>query len=75
MTATISSPAGAPHARIMSVGSYRPERVVTNAEVCELIDSTDEWIRERSGIVERRYAWSLSEFGSIITSTSLSSLG
>ncbi|MEK9663666.1 MAG: beta-ketoacyl synthase N-terminal-like domain-containing protein, partial [Candidatus Nanopelagicales bacterium] len=56
MTATISSPSGAPHARIMSVGSYRPERVVTNAEVCELIDSTDEWIRERSGIVERRYA-------------------
>jgi 3-oxoacyl-[acyl-carrier-protein] synthase III len=47
---------GAPHARMMSVGSYRPERVVTNAEVCELIDSTDEWIRERSGIVTRRRA-------------------
>jgi len=45
-----------PYARIMSVGSYRPERIVTNAEVCERIDSTDEWIRERSGIVERRYA-------------------
>ena len=47
---------GAPHARIYSVGSYRPERVVTNAEVCERIDSSDEWIRERSGIRERRYA-------------------
>jgi len=47
---------GAAHTRIYSVASYRPERVVTNAEVCERIDSTDEWIRERSGIRERRYA-------------------
>ena len=50
MTARIQAPTGAPYARILSVGSYRPERVVTNAEVCERIDSTDEWIRERSGI-------------------------
>ena len=56
MTARIQAPTGAPYARILSVGSYRPERVVTNAEVCERIDSTDEWIRERSGIAERRYA-------------------
>ena len=56
MTARIQGSTGAPYARILSVGSYRPERVVTNAEVCERIDSSDEWIRERSGIVERRYA-------------------
>jgi 3-oxoacyl-[acyl-carrier-protein] synthase-3 len=43
-------------ARILSVGGYRPSRVVTNAEVCERIDSTDEWIKERSGIEERRWA-------------------
>ena len=30
--------------------------MVTNAEMCERIDSTDEWIRERSGITERRFA-------------------
>ncbi len=42
--------------RILGVGAYRPERVVTNDEVCQHIDSSDEWIRERSGIVERRYA-------------------
>jgi 3-oxoacyl-[acyl-carrier-protein] synthase-3 len=30
--------------------------VVTNAEICERIDSTDEWIRERSGIFSRRFA-------------------
>lgn len=43
-------------ARILSVGAHRPSRIVTNAEVCERIDSTDEWIRERSGIEERRWA-------------------
>ena len=52
----LNTPTGARYARIMSLGSYRPERVVTNAEICEHIDSTDEWIRERSGIVERRWA-------------------
>ena len=56
MTAKIKTPEGAKYARIMSVGAYRPERVVTNAEICERIDSSDEWIRERSGIIERRYA-------------------
>jgi 3-oxoacyl-[acyl-carrier-protein] synthase-3 len=54
--AQISPPSGARHARILGVGSYRPKRVVTNAEVCELIDSSDEWIRERSGIVTRGWA-------------------
>ena len=56
MTARITAIVGAPHARIVSVAGYRPERVVTNAEICERIDSSDEWIRERSGIIERRWA-------------------
>jgi len=56
MSATITTASGAKFARILSSGSYRPERIVTNAEICERIDSTDEWIRERSGIIERRYA-------------------
>jgi 3-oxoacyl-[acyl-carrier-protein] synthase III len=56
MTASITPAVGAPHARIYSVGAYRPERIVTNAEVCEWIDSSDEWIQERSGIIERRFA-------------------
>jgi 3-oxoacyl-[acyl-carrier-protein] synthase III len=53
---TLATPTGSPHARIVSVGSYRPERVVTNDEICEQIDSSDQWIRERSGIVSRRFA-------------------
>ncbi|HET9899991.1 MAG TPA: beta-ketoacyl-ACP synthase III [Actinomycetes bacterium] len=56
MTAGIRPSLGAEHARIYGVGAYRPSRIVTNAEIVERIDSSDEWIRERSGIVERRWA-------------------
>ncbi|ANH40124.1 3-oxoacyl-[acyl-carrier-protein] synthase 3 [Nocardioides dokdonensis FR1436] len=55
MTA-IQASTGAPHARILGIGAYRPSRVVPNSEVIEGIDSTDEWIRQRSGIEERRWA-------------------
>lgn len=53
---TFSIPATRAGSRILGIGSYRPERVVTNEEICTYIDSSDEWIRERSGIVERRWA-------------------
>ena len=56
MSAPIKAPVGAPFARILGIGSYRPSRVVTNEDICLTIDSSDEWIRERSGIVERRWA-------------------
>lgn len=56
MTIELASTVGASGARILAVGAYRPERVITNDEVCEWIDSSDEWIRERSGIIERRFA-------------------
>ncbi|MVA77471.1 beta-ketoacyl-ACP synthase III [Auraticoccus sp. F435] len=56
MTGTLQASSGAPYARILGVGGYRPRRVVDNAEICTMIDSTDEWIRTRSGIVERRWA-------------------
>ncbi|WP_333767849.1 beta-ketoacyl-ACP synthase III [Streptomyces sp. IBSBF 2435] len=45
-----------PGARILGVGVYRPARVVTNDEICARIDSSDEWIRRRSGIASRRFA-------------------
>ncbi|MBA3233271.1 MAG: ketoacyl-ACP synthase III [Propionibacteriales bacterium] len=56
MTAAIASAHGAAHTHILGIGGYRPSRVVTNAEICEHIDSSDEWIRTRSGIIERRFA-------------------
>jgi len=44
------------HARISGVGGYRPRRIVPNTEIVDRINSSDEWIRERSGIIERRWA-------------------
>jgi 3-oxoacyl-[acyl-carrier-protein] synthase-3 len=44
------------HSRISGIGGYRPKRIVPNSELVEAIDSSDEWIRERSGIIERRFA-------------------
>jgi len=53
---TIKASIGSPYAKILGIGGYRPRRIVDNAEICTLIDSTDEWIRTRSGIRERRWA-------------------
>ena len=47
---------GARFSAILGVGGYRPRRIVDNAEICTYIDSSDEWIRTRSGIIERRWA-------------------
>lgn len=52
----IATPAPVAHAGLLGLGSYRPSRVVPNSELVDRIDSSDEWIRERSGIIERRYA-------------------
>ena len=41
---------------ILGCGSYLPERVMTNAELAGMVDTTDEWIVERTGIRERRIA-------------------
>jgi 3-oxoacyl-[acyl-carrier-protein] synthase-3 len=43
-------------ARITGVGHYVPERRLTNADLAKMVDTTDEWITERSGIRERRIA-------------------
>ncbi len=44
-----------PKARITGVGHYVPETVVTNKELEQYMDTSDEWIRERTGIQERRF--------------------
>lgn len=41
---------------MLGLGVYRPERIVTNDEICEVLDSSDEWIQSRSGIRTRRFA-------------------
>jgi len=42
--------------QILSVGAYRPARLVPNSEIVDVIDSSDEWIVQRTGIQSRRYA-------------------
>lgn len=42
--------------RIVAMGHYQPSRVVTNDELAQLVDTNDEWIRDRVGIVTRRIA-------------------
>jgi 3-oxoacyl-[acyl-carrier-protein] synthase III len=42
--------------RVVALGHYQPERVLTNAELATMVDTTDEWIQSRVGIRERRIA-------------------
>jgi 3-oxoacyl-[acyl-carrier-protein] synthase III len=42
--------------RIVSTGSYLPEKVLSNSEMEKMVDTSDEWITERTGIKERRIA-------------------
>lgn len=44
------------YATITGTGAYLPEKVITNADLEEMVDTSDEWIRQRTGIVERRIA-------------------
>jgi 3-oxoacyl-[acyl-carrier-protein] synthase-3 len=41
--------------RIAGVGHYVPDRIVTNYDLQKIMDTSDNWIRERTGIEERRY--------------------
>src|SRR3954454_23748025 len=56
MTATMNPSSGAANAAILGIGSYRASRVIPNAEIVDAIDSSDEWIQQRSGIKARRWA-------------------
>jgi len=44
------------YARIIGTGSYLPEKVMTNKELEKIVDTTDDWIRERTGIEKRHLA-------------------
>lgn len=44
------------HSRIVGTGAYLPAHVLTNAQLAKRVDTTDEWVRTRTGIRERRVA-------------------
>jgi 3-oxoacyl-[acyl-carrier-protein] synthase-3 len=56
MTARIQLRNGAAGARVLGLGAYRPRRRVTNEELAQVMDTSDEWIQSRVGIAERRWA-------------------
>ena len=43
------------HSKISGLGFYVPDNVVTNQDLSQIMDTNDEWIRERTGIGERRH--------------------
>jgi 3-oxoacyl-[acyl-carrier-protein] synthase-3 len=53
---TLNQPSGPAHSRIYSLGAARGDLVVPNDDLVGPIDSSDEWIRQRTGIIERRRA-------------------
>jgi len=53
---TLTQSSGPAHTRILGLGGVRGELVVTNDELVGPIDSSDEWIRQRTGIITRRRA-------------------
>jgi 3-oxoacyl-[acyl-carrier-protein] synthase-3 len=44
------------HSRIIGTGSYLPEKVLTNADLEKMVDTSDQWIRDRTGIRQRHIA-------------------
>ncbi|MBY8847772.1 beta-ketoacyl-ACP synthase III [Saccharothrix longispora] len=53
---TFSLPAGPVGTRIVGLGSYQPDTVVSNHDLAQRMDTSDEWIRDRVGIANRRVA-------------------
>ncbi len=54
--ASLNQPTGPAHTRILAVGAARGDLAVPNDDLVGPIDSSDEWIRQRTGIVQRRRA-------------------
>ena len=44
------------YAAFRSIGAYVPERILTNADLEKMVDTSDEWITKRTGIKERHIA-------------------
>ncbi|MEN5074096.1 3-oxoacyl-[acyl-carrier-protein] synthase III C-terminal domain-containing protein [Isoptericola cucumis] len=52
----LSLPAGAAGSRIVGLGHHQPEKVLTNDDIARFVETNDEWIRSRTGIVTRHVA-------------------
>ena len=54
------------NSKISGLGFYLPDNIVTNNDLEKIMDTTDNWIKERTGIEERRWVKSDSEDLSLI---------
>jgi 3-oxoacyl-[acyl-carrier-protein] synthase-3 len=71
---TLRAPRPPGGSQILGIGVYRPARVVSNAEIAPRINSSDAWIRQRSGIVTRRFAGASETVISMAVEASLKAL-
>lgn len=56
MTVTLNQPVAVAATQVMGLGVYRPTEIIDNEQICQWIDSSDEWIRQRTGIRTRHRA-------------------
>jgi len=63
------------HGRITGWASHLPERRLTNHDLAEFVDTTDQWIRERSGISARHVGGNVSEMSTIVGRDALAMAG
>ncbi len=56
MSARLRLAPGAPGARVLGLGSWQPDNIVSNDELARRVETTDEWIQQRVGIRNRRIA-------------------
>ena len=63
--------------KVLALGHHQPPRVVTNADLAGMVDTSDEWIRSRVGIVTRRIASTetVDELGALAAEKALSAAG
>ena len=63
------------YARIIGWGMSVPDKVLTNVDISHMVDTSDEWIRSRTGIHERRIASSEETTASLATEAALAGSG
>ena len=63
------------HGRITGWATHLPERRLTNHDLAEFVDTTDEWIRERSGIAARHVDGKVTEMSTIAGRDALAMAG
>ena len=59
---------------MVGCGAYLPPRIVTNDELCKIVDTSDEWIIERTGIIQRHFAESDQKTSDLATAAAKSAL-